>query len=83
MRLRKRPKVTDTAATREGGRYADVPHEHDMPPSSPEVPHRAGPDAVSSTSEDDTEDTARLPAIAHGPEGVTVVEQPLGHAVGQ
>ena len=81
--MKRRPKVTGSVAPDEGGQYAD-PHK-DLANSGNDSPDLAGPAALVSpdTSQDDPEDTARLPAVARTPEGVTVVEQHLGHAVGQ
>jgi hypothetical protein len=82
--MKRRPKVTGSAASDEGGQYADRTHK-DLAKSGNDSPDLADPAALVSpdTSQDDPEDTARLPAVTRTPEGVTVVEQHLGHAVGQ
>jgi hypothetical protein len=83
--MRKRP-VRGPAASDEGGQYADGRHE---PETVEGVHDEAGDDVAPETStgsdesDEDAGDTARLPQIAHAREGVTVVEQALGHAVGQ
>jgi hypothetical protein len=76
----KRPKVTDASTLHGGGQYVDRTPQHDV-----ELEHLVDPDALVSqpASDDDSGDTARLPAATHAPDGMTVVEQRLGHAVGQ
>jgi hypothetical protein len=80
--MKRRPKVTGSAAPDEGGQYADRALK-DVAKSANDSTDLADPAATPRTNQDDPEDTARLPAVTHAPEGVTVVEQHLGHAVGQ
>ena len=42
-----------------------------------------GRTAIPVDTEDDDEDTASLPQITQMPEGISVVEQQIGHAIGQ
>jgi len=83
--MKKRPRDTGSASRHEGGKYADRTHEHGVESES-ESPNLVDADGQvsSDTSDESAEDTARLRRItSHAPEGVTVVEQRLGHAVGQ
>ena len=75
----KRPKGTDASTPDVGGQYVDRTPPHDV-----ELEHLVDRDVVSEpASDDDSGDTARLPAATDAREGMTVVEKPLGHAVGQ
>lgn len=76
----KRPKGTDASTPHDGGQYVDRTAQHDV-----ELEHLVDRDAPVSqpASDDDSEDTARLPAATQASEGMTVVEKRLGHAVGQ